>query len=150
MHHLSAKGKLGRLWRVDIGDGSDSNAQLLASPVVSGDRVYTMDVDGRVQALNAETGDTVWRVRLRSGNGEDDDGISGGGVAVANGRLFVTTGFAEVIALDAKTGGEVWRRRLNGPMRAAPTVFKGRVFVVTIANELHALDARIGPLRRRR
>ena len=35
MHHLSAKGGLGEVWRADIGDGSNSYAQLIASPVVS-------------------------------------------------------------------------------------------------------------------
>lgn len=143
MHHLAAGGGLGEIWRVDIGEGSSDNAQLIASPVVAGNRVFTMDVEGRVQALDADTGNRIWRVRLESRE-KDDVAMSGGGIAFADGRLYATTGFADVIALDAATGGEIWRRGLNGPMRAAPTVFKGRVFAVTIANELHALDARDG------
>lgn len=144
MHHLSAKGKLEEVWSVDIGDGSNSNAQLIASPIVSQGRVFTLDTDGRVQATSVENGDALWRTKIIAKNSGDDDEMTSGGVAYANGRLYITTGFAEVIVLDATNGREVWRRTLNGPMRAAPTVFKGRVFVVTIANELYALDATDG------
>jgi len=138
MHHLSAPGNLGRVWEVDIGDGSDGDAQLITAPVVSNGRVYTMDVDATVQALDAASGQTIWRVSVAPK--DEDDGTLGGGLAVANGKLFVTTGFAQVISLDIATGKVVWRRTLNGPIRAAPTVFRGRVFAVTIANELHALN----------
>ncbi|MBK18258.1 MAG: pyrrolo-quinoline quinone [Rhodospirillaceae bacterium] len=138
MHHLSAAGGLGRLWEVDIGDGSDGDAQLITAPVISNGRVYTMDVEATVQALDAASGRTIWRVNVAPK--DEDDGTLGGGLAVANGKLFITTGFAQVIALNAANGRLVWRRVLNGPLRAPPTVFKGRVFAVTIANELHALD----------
>ena len=142
MHHLAAGGKLERAWRVDIGTGSNSSAQLMAQPVIEGSRVYTMDVQADVRAYDLSSGDQVWRTDLEPD--EDDDGILGGGLAVADGRIYVTTGFAFVIALDASTGKEIWRRRLTGPMRAGPTVYRGRVFAITVANELFALDANDG------
>lgn len=141
MHHLAAGGELARLWRADIGDGSSSDAMLLAQPVIDGSRLYAMDVDARVGAYDAETGEAIWRIRL---DGEDDDGTLGGGIAFDGGRVYATTGLAEVAALDAATGKIVWRRRLSSPMRSAPTVRDGRVFVVTIANELFALNATDG------
>jgi outer membrane protein assembly factor BamB len=144
MHHLSAKGGLAKAWSVDIGDGSDSETQLLAQPVVAGGRVYSLDVDADLRAWDARTGERVWSRSLKPK--ADDEGILGAGIAISQGRLFVTTGFADVIALDVANGREIWRRRVNGPMRSAPTVFGGRVYVVTIANELHALDAGTGQL----
>jgi outer membrane protein assembly factor BamB len=142
MHHLAAPGGLGKVWEVDIGDGTDGDAQLITAPVVSNGRIYTMDVDAEVQALDAATGQTIWRVSIAPK--DEGDGTLGGGLAVANGKLFITTGFAQVIALDAGNGKVFWRRTLNGPIRAAPTVFRGRVFAVTIANELHALSGSDG------
>lgn len=139
MHHLAASGGLEPLWRADIGAGSSDDEQLLAQPVISGGRVYTMDVNASVRAFEAETGRLVWTAELEPD--EDDEGILGGGIAVDGAKLYVTTGYAEVVALDAGTGKEVWRRRLTGPMRAGPTVRAGRVFAVTIANELFALAA---------
>jgi len=144
MHHLSAQGGLTEIWRANIGDGSNRNAQLITSPIVVRKRVFTMDTDGQVQALDSANGNVVWQTKLVAKNDGDNDEMTSGGIAFANGRIFVTTGFAELIVLDASNGREIWRRTLNGPMRAAPTIFKGRVFVVTIANEMHALDARDG------
>lgn len=144
MHHLSAKGGLEEIWTADIGDGSSGAAQLISTPVVADDRVFTMDVEGTVNAFDIETGRRIWRNTLPPTNEEDESDMSGGGLAYANGRLIVTTGFAEIIALNATNGRESWRRTLRGPMRAAPTIYRGRIFVVTIANELFALDARDG------
>jgi len=144
MHHLSAKGELQRLWSADIGKGSDSETTLLGQPVIADGRVYTMDVEAEVRAFDAGTGRQLWARSLKPQ--DDAEGILGAGVAFSEGRLYAATGFAEVIALDAASGKEIWRRRVNGPMRAAPTVYAGRVFVVTIANELHALDSADGRL----
>lgn len=142
MGHPSASGNLDKIWKVDIGEGSGSNAQLITSPVISNGRVYTMDANASVQALDAASGRTLWRHRLAPRGMED--GTLGGGLAIENGKLFVTTGFAQVFALNPVTGNILWRRTLNGPIRAAPTVFKGRLFAVTIANELHALNSSDG------
>ncbi|MEX2455540.1 MAG: PQQ-binding-like beta-propeller repeat protein [Rhodospirillaceae bacterium] len=137
MHHLAATGDLSRLWRSSIGDGSGSEAQLLAQPVVADGRVYTMDISAEVRAFDAETGSRLWSVSL--GRDGDYEGIRGGGLAVHQGRVYATTGFAHVVALNAENGDEIWRRPLPGPIRAAPTVWDGRVFAVTVTNETFAL-----------
>jgi len=142
MHHLAADGPLRQLWRADIGTGSDSDGQLMSSPVIAGGAVFTIDARAQVQALDAATGKRLWRRTLTPEH--DDDSFGGGGVAFGDGRVFVTTGFARVFALDAATGKELWRTGVSGPIRAAPTVFRGRVFVTTIANELVALDGKDG------
>lgn len=139
MHHLSASGPLERLWETGVGEGTNSEAQLLAQPVIAGGRVYTIDIEAAVHALDAETGDRIWEQELAEGG--DHEGILGGGLAVNGGRVFATTGFGDVVALDAGTGKEIWRKNLNGPIRAAPTVRAGRVFVITVTNELFALAA---------
>lgn len=139
MHHLAAPGPLARLWRSNIGEGSDSEGQLLSQPVVASGRVFTIDINAEVRAFDAESGSRVWRVELD----RDDrhEGIRGGGVAFNDGRLYATTGFGDVVALDAANGKEIWRKTLPGPIRAAPTVWGGRVFVVTVTNETYALSA---------
>lgn len=142
MHHLAAEGNLARKWRVDIGEGSDSEREILAQPVIVGNRVFAMDVEANVRALNVATGDMLWKVELAPE--DDDDGILGGGLAFNDGKIYVTTGFAQVIALDAKTGKILWQKRVSGPLRAGPTVSDGRVFAVTVANELYALNANDG------
>ena len=142
MHHLAAPGPLARQWASNIGRGSSDEAQLLAQPVISGGRIYTIDIEAEVSAFDQKTGSRLWQVELSKDS--DDEGILGGGVAYEDGRVYATTGFADVVALDAKTGREIWRKRLTGPVRAAPTVWAGRVFAVTVANELFALSASDG------
>ena len=139
MHHLAASGPLAKRWNADIGEGTNDEAQLLAQPVVAGNRVYTVDTKAEVSAFDTRSGNRLWQVALS--RDDDDEGILGGGLAFEDGRLYATTGFAEVIAMDAKNGREVWRKRLNGPIRAAPAVWAGRVFVVTTNNEIFALAA---------
>jgi len=138
MHHLAASGPLSRQWSADIGEGSNDEAQLIAEPIIENGRVFTVDIEAKVTAFDAQSGRRLWQVELSR---DDEEGILGGGIAAQKDRLFVTTGFADVVALDAKNGREIWRKRLNGPMRAAPTVWAGRVFAITLANDLFALSA---------
>jgi outer membrane protein assembly factor BamB len=142
--HVALDGAPRVAWRVDLGEGEDDDAKLLAQPVVAGGRVYGMDARSQVTALDAGSGRTLWRADLEP-EGEDD-GYFGGGVAVADGRVFVTTGFGAVFALDAGSGQVVWQVQAAAPMRAAPTVADGRVFAVTLDNQLEARDAASGEL----
>jgi outer membrane protein assembly factor BamB len=138
MQHPAIADELKRAWSVDVGEGASDKRFLLSSPVVADGRVFTMDADTEVTALDAESGKKLWSAELML---EEEEGSAvGGGIAYQNGRLFVTTGFAQVIALDAESGEEIWRQSVPGPARAAPTVAAERVFVVTIDNQLHALD----------
>lgn len=142
MHHVEVATELERLWTADFGTGASDERRLLASPVVSDGRVYTMDAETAVVALEADTGRRIWRADLTPDE-EDDDHISGG-VANYNGRIFAATGFAQVVALNASDGSEVWRSNVSGPLRAAPTVRSGRVYVVTLDNRLEVLSADTG------
>lgn len=139
MHHLDFGNAPTRLWRKNIGRGSNSERRLVTQPVVANDRVYVMDASARVSALSAETGKRFWLRDLRPKS--ETEGTLGGGLAFYKGRLYVTTGFAQVIALDGNSGKEIWRRDVSGPMRAAPTATSGRIFVVTIDNKTFALAA---------
>jgi outer membrane protein assembly factor BamB len=129
-------------WRASIGSGSGGGRALLAQPVVAGGRVFAMDSDYRVTALDAATGRAAWSA---SAFPADESGAArGGGLAVAGGRVFATTGFGEAMAFDAATGAQAWRRRLPGPARSAPTAVDGRVFATTLDNQAVALDAATG------
>ncbi len=127
------------VWRLDLGDGEDDDAKILAQPVIAGGRVFAMDARSQVTAADAGSGRQVWRVDLEPE--EEDDGYFGGGLALAGNRVFVTTGFGQVFALEAGSGAVAWAVEAGAPVRAAPTVAEGRVFVVTLDNELVALDA---------
>ncbi len=142
MHHVAASDDLVKAWGVEIGAGTGGRDRLMATPIVGGGRVYTLDSKAVVAAVDAESGARLWRVEILSE--EEEEGNLGGGLAYADNRVYVTSGAAQTIALDAATGEEIWRVRMKGPIRAAPTVHAGRVFAVTVDSQLQALDARDG------
>lgn len=132
------------VWRSDIGDGSNSDYKLLARPVVSQGRIYTMDSRGVVSAFEVTEGDNLWTTDTSPEDHKED--TIGGGVAIEGDTLYATNGFGEVLALSIADGKIKWRHSLMNPVRAAPTIAGGRVYAVTIDNELSTLDAHTGEL----
>jgi outer membrane protein assembly factor BamB len=136
-------GSLARIWRRGVGQGDGRNSRITAQPVVENGRIYVMDGDGEIFALEAQTGRQIWRRVLRSDNDRDRLGF-GGGVAVAQGRVYVASGLGMMSALNADTGDTVWTTQTSLPMHSAPTVADGRVFAVTKDNVLMVFDAASG------
>jgi len=75
--------------------------------------VYAASLDGRLRALDRDTGDVVWEVDTRL-NDVDSYTITGA-PRVVNGKVIIGNGGAEmsvrgyVTAYDASTGEQVWR-----------------------------------------
>ncbi|MGH3098611.1 MAG: methanol/ethanol family PQQ-dependent dehydrogenase [Streptosporangiales bacterium] len=112
-----------------------------AAPIVVDGVMFVSGWDGWVWALNAATGQELWRYKhaipydtsLCCGNVNR-------GVAVANGKVFVVTLNAHLLALDATTGKRVWDSAY-GDVRAgesatvAPLVVKDKVVVGSSGGE---------------
>jgi len=145
-------------WRRDIGAGS-GRLQQVTSPVVAAEgRVYAIDGEATVSAVNADTGAVLWKVDLSAnesdggrrllgislGGGGSTGGGFGGGVALSGGKVFVSSGYRSVTALDAATGAIVWQQETDLPIHGAPTVAGNRVYVVDVDNQLMALDVNTG------
>ena len=142
MHHLKINKSVSRRWSADVGKGSGKDRRLLASPIVVGNKVFVTDLESKVTAFDAETGNSIWHFRPKVP--ARDDEAFGGGLAFGSETVFLSTGYGRVYALEAKTGKLKWVKKLRGPMRAPPAVAGGRVFVVTIDNHLIALNAQSG------
>ena len=152
LHHLSAEVTLEQAWKTDIGADAGRRSRLTTPPVVADGRIYVIDTEARVSAINLENGERLWRTELTPEikerfrlrellSGPDPAQIGfGGGVAFDNGRLFVTSGFGFVAALNAETGEELWRTETKAPVRTAPTAYRGAVYFVTNTNELISLS----------
>lgn len=145
MQHLGLGQNLKRAWRTSIGDGTTDRKWLTASPVVAGGKVFTIDSDAVVTAMDARTGRKLWSREVHR-KGEKKHASFGGGVAYADGRIFASTGYGIIAALEAETGGEIWREFLTVPLRGAPTVADGQVYVHTYDNQLYALTAATGDI----
>lgn len=144
--HAAAPGPLQELWSSDIGTGQGTDRKLVAAPVAGGGRLFAMDAESGVTALDPESGRRLWRFDVAPA---DDDGGWGGGLAFDDGRLFVTTGYGEALALDAENGDVLWRHRgleetialLGG---GGPAVAGSLALAAYASGELYALRAENG------
>ncbi len=132
-------------WEFQFGQfgiqASEGTYSFEAAPIVVDGVMYATAWDGWAFALNAETGQELWRYKheipidtpLCCGNVNR-------GMAVAKGKVFMTTQNAHLVALDATTGRPVWRK-VFGDVRAgesatlAPLVVKNLVVVGTSGAE---------------
>jgi polyvinyl alcohol dehydrogenase (cytochrome) len=106
-----------------------------SQPAVVGHTLYVGWGDGRIYALNARTGETLWVAEGAASAGE----AVRTGPAVADGKVIFGDTGATLYALDAGTGRQVWSVRL-GEHKAAnfgssPLVFDGKVYVGVVAGE---------------
>jgi outer membrane protein assembly factor BamB len=146
MGHVSLGAAPAPIWSVSIGQGSSSNARLGAAPVVGDGRLYVMDAQAVIRAINPDTGATLWQRQLTSPQASART-LFGGGVSYSGGRLYAVNGSGDAAALDAATGNIVWQVRPGGPLRGAPTVAADTVYVVSQDNQLFALNTANGEPR---
>lgn len=136
--NLALTGPLHQLWSVSAGEGSSKTGRVTASPIVFGDRIYTLDAAANVSAFTL-TGSSVFKVSTKP---ETTVGLGGygGGLAADNGRLYVANGYGVVSALDPGTGKAIWSKNLDVPVRAAPTAAGDRLYVITIDGRFYCLS----------
>jgi outer membrane protein assembly factor BamB len=128
-------------WRRNVGAGAGRTSQVMSPPVAEGGRIFVMDGESTVSAVDARNGGEIWRVNLRP---ENERGGFGGGVAVGGGKVFASSGYRTMTAMDAATGAVVWQSSVDVPIHGAPTVSGGRVYVVDVDNQIIAFDVNTG------
>ena len=145
------------LYAVDKGNGSQiwqftgEPGALAASPVLSGDinpLLYVGSLGGHLYAVQAETGDAEWDVKVEGGIWsspllvhDESSGFQALFVGTLNGYFY---------ALDPQDGTELWRQELPGEIRGTPAYVAGsessagQVYVGCGDGRLYAFDAETG------
>jgi outer membrane protein assembly factor BamB len=85
----------------------------VASPVVADGFLVTVNLDGMVSAVRADTGELIWRVALQS--------QVYGTPTIARGRVFVPTVSNFLYALRLVDGVTLWKRDVGGMIMSSPT-----------------------------
>jgi len=104
-----------------------------SQPAVVGHTLYVGWGDGRIYALDARTGETLWVSEAAA----SADGTWGAAVytgpAVADGKVIFGDGRGSLYALDAGTGRTLWSVRVGehetATISSSPLVFDGNVYV---------------------
>ncbi|CCW18432.1 Glucose dehydrogenase, PQQ-dependent [Sphingobium indicum BiD32] len=136
--------RLRMVWSKSLGPGSNG-----VSPLEH-DGVIFIHAGGHIAALDALTGDTIWK---RQSAAPPRRLTQPRGLALYDDAIYASTVGNHVLALDARTGSLLWDTFLGdqGVATAAPLVANGRVFqgVANCARTglkcyLVALDAKTG------
>lgn len=157
VEHVIAAPDFAVAWRRDIGAGSSRTRQVMAPVVADDGKVFVLDGEAGVTAVDAGTGAVLWKASVKVdeadrgrrilgvgfGGGSGGGGF-GGGVAVGGGKVFVSSGYRVMTAFDANTGAELWRTSVDLPIHGAPTVSGQRVFVIDVDNQLMAFNVANG------
>ena len=128
--------ELQELWSGRYGKGVE-NLYIQLIPERYEQHVFTADRDGRMIALDAETGDEIWSER-------DKRLKISGGPGAGSGLVVVGTSDAEVVARDAASGEEKWRTRVSSEVLAPPRIERSTVVIRTGDGKLIALDVNTG------
>lgn len=133
-------------WRFRFPDTVTFSGVDAATPLVLHGRVYVQTLQSNVYALDAHSGELIWK-RLFSRTSGGPNGLASDGT-----HLYGNTD-TSAFALDASDGRLLWRRELTTPRQpidVPPVVADGLVFTSTTGlrpggrGALYALDARTG------
>ena len=124
-------------------------------PIVNNGVMFVTTPQQQVFALNARTGDLIWRYKKDLPEDLLQLHPTNRGVALLGDRVYFATVDAHVIALDARTGTVVWDTTVDDYKKGyyftlAPLIAKGKVMVGSSGGELGirgyiaALDAADG------
>lgn len=157
VEHVAAAPEFAIGWRRDIGAGSSNTRQVMAPVVADNGRVFVLDGEATVTAVDAGSGSVVWKVDVKPDEkefrrsmfslglgGSSTGGGFGGGVAAGGGKVFISSGYRTVTAVDQATGAVLWTTPVDVPIHGAPTVSGSRVYVVDVENQIFAFDVNTG------
>ena len=88
-------------------------ASFQTTPIKVGHRLFISTPFNHVIALNAETGEQLWRYEHPKPNTKSCCGPANRGVAVAQGKVLQATVDGQLLALDEKTGKVVWQTQIE-------------------------------------
>ncbi|NBB53355.1 PQQ-binding-like beta-propeller repeat protein [Rhizobium sp. CRIBSB] len=140
--HVIAAPEFTVAWRRRVGAGSGKTRQVMSPVVADNGKVFVMDGEARVSAVDAATGQVLWDTDVRP-EGRERGGF-GGGLAVGGGKVFVASGYRSMTALDVETGAVLWTSAVDAPLHGAPTLSASRVYVIDVDNQLIAFNVNTG------
>ena len=139
----------------------DDERGVETTPIVVDGVMYSTGPWSKVVALNAKTGEVLWKFdpkveKIVSAKGCCD--VANRGVAVWEGKVFVGSYDGRLIALDAKTGKQLWSTLTVDTKRSytisgAPRVVNGMVLIGNGGGELgvrgyvSAYDGKTGKMK---
>lgn len=134
-------------WRYVTDAGNEKTMEpppeLPTPPISAGDAIFFGTIQGKLHALDAETGEKVWVFQA-------GDEITSSPI-VQDGVVYFGCADNHFYALDAQTGEEIWKCDVGAPVISSPAFEEGSLFLfvgtVETGYGVLSLDAREGEER---
>jgi outer membrane protein assembly factor BamB len=132
-------GKLNLKWKRFLGERIEVEMQ----PLVVENLVYIGVMNGKLYALDRETGNTEWVYDAGMGITNTPT------IAQVKDKRFIFFGATsgQIIGLDAETGEERWVYQTGGPILSTPSFHDNTLYVGSLDHYFYALDASTGALK---
>jgi outer membrane protein assembly factor BamB len=124
--------KVKKIWSTGIGDGMGKQGLSMA-PVYSSGVLVAADYEGRLAAVDAETGRKRWELKTKQ--------AFSGGPGLDDERIYMGTIDGRVIAYDRSGGAELWNAQVSSEVLSPPASADGLVVVRCIDGRVFGLDA---------
>ena len=128
-------------WKVDT-RASEHRAAHRLRPMISGERLYSLDNSGLVRSINLKNGRRLWRYET------DFTPITGPG---GNSQMLILTSRdGEVAAFREVDNAKLelrWKIRMGSEIRATPVTDGAQIFVRSVDGRLRSLSAADGTLQ---
>ena len=138
LEKITEQVKLKSRWSRGVGDGQGEGL-LKINPILVGDSLYAASAEGRVTAVDPESGRVRWK--------QDLDLALSGGVGHHGNSVFVGASEGLVMRLDAASGSEIWRAPVSGEVLSAPQGDGRYVVAQTYDGKLMGFDYETGEVR---
>jgi outer membrane protein assembly factor BamB len=138
-----------------IGWRSATDAPVHAAPTISGGRLYVVDVNDEVLALNLTDGSQAWTYQALT---EPARMLQASSPAVSGETVVTSFASGELVALQAANGAELWNTSLSRASRTnalseirdiagRPVLFRTDVYAVSHSDVMAGVDFRTGQAR---
>jgi outer membrane protein assembly factor BamB len=134
---LEARDKAGKeIWR------TKNEVGIQSSPAVRNGKVYLGDDAGIFRALDAKTGNEVWKFDTQSEDGGGQEIISS--ATFSGKRVLFGSYDSRLYCLSAEGGTFLWKYQTQGPLHSTPVIIEGRTFVAGCDAQLRSVNAETG------
>ncbi|WP_286237053.1 outer membrane protein assembly factor BamB [Neptuniibacter halophilus] len=135
---FDAEKKVKTLWSVSIGSGMGEKFHQF-TPAIDDNRIFAVDQEGTVVAVDRTTGSKLWQVELEV--------PVVGGVGSGFGKVAVASEEGMLYVLSAEDGSELWRANVSSEV-TAPAQFNTELAVFQLINgKVVAFEASTGNRR---
>lgn len=125
------------LWSKRFGKGTGKR-RLNLVPALEGGRLYVAEPRGKVRALSASDGRTLWET--------DTDLSLSAGPEVQGDLVVVGSVNGHLVALSARDGSQRWRSYVESELLSLPTIVGTSVIVHALDDNVYALSTADGSL----